>query len=143
MQEVRRKGFDRKVFEDESMQGWQLIRSGHKRTDRDGVALLLSPHVKVEEFKRVITAMIKVKGMRLCMINAYYPTNSYESDSAKVAFYNALSKAKKESEHKPKFKQIALVDLNAAIASSSKDVHSWVSILGSNNSDQVETNGNA
>ena len=126
MQEVRRKGFDRIQFDDESIKGWQLIWSGHKRKARHGVAFLLAPHVKTEEFKeylpaRVITVMIKVKGMRLCMMNAYSPTDSSESERAKVLFYNALSKAKLESDKKPKFKQIALGDFNATISSSIKE----------------------
>ena len=86
--------------------------------------------------------MIKVKGMRLCMMNAYSPTDSSESERAKVLFYNALSKAKLESDKKPKFKQIALGDFNATISSSSKEENTWDSILGPNNSDKVQTNGN-
>ena len=135
------------MFEDGSIEGWQLIWSGHKRKARHGVALLLAPHVKIEDFKeyqpaRVLTAMIEVKGMRLCILNAYSSTNCSESESAKIAFYSALSKAKVESDRRPRFKQIALGDFNATIASSSKEEHTWNSILGSNNSDRVETNGN-
>ena len=80
--------------------------------------------------------------MRLSILNAYAPTDSSKSDAAKSAFYSALTKAKKELDGYPKFKVLTLGDLNATISSGSKDSGAYDKVLGHNNSDKVETNGN-
>ena len=72
----------------------------------------------------------------------YSPTETTKSDSAKLAFYSALNKAKDEMDSKPKYKLIVLGDFNATISSASKDSGTWDAVLGNNNSDQVETNNN-
>lgn len=48
MQEVRRTSYDSVTLEDESLKGWKLIWSGHKRKHEHGVGFLLAPHVRLE-----------------------------------------------------------------------------------------------
>ena len=64
------------------------------------------------------------------------------SEETKAEFYAALNKTKYQLYLKPKFKVIALGDLNATISSHSNE--SWMrdDILGCNNYDRVEKNGN-
>ena len=80
--------------------------------------------------------------MRLSILNGYAPTNVTKSDSAKSAFYSALTKAKKDLNEKPRYKLIALGDFKATISTQGKESGSWEPILGHNNSDRVETNDN-
>ena len=58
LQEVRRTGFGSIVFDDDSIQGWQFVWSGHKRKREHGVATLLAPHVELEEYKEHLAAML-------------------------------------------------------------------------------------
>ena len=95
MQETRRLSSGITTFVDKSIYGWQLIWSGHKRKRQHGVAILLAPHVTLEEYEvfldaRVITAKVRVGNMRLALLNVYAPTNSNGSDSAKSGFYRAI-----------------------------------------------------
>ena len=83
-----------------------------------------------------------VKNLRLSVLNVYAPTDATESESTKNSFYTALNKAKEELDVTPSYKLIALGDFNASISSKSKDSGSWDSILGTNNSDKIDTNGN-
>ena len=147
MQEVRRTGNGLLVCDDESLKGWQLIWSGHKRKREHGVAILFAPHVKIEHHMehlqaRIISANVCVKGMRLALLNVYSPTDCTQSEAAKAAFYCALNKAKLVLDESPKYKMIAMGDWNATISAQSKASGAWDSILGYNNSDRVETNNN-
>ena len=78
----------------------------------------------------------------MSILNAYAPTDSTKSDTAKSSFYSALSKAKKYLDEFPKFKVVALGDFNATISTMSKDSGAWDQVLGHNNSDRVTTNNN-
>ena len=49
MQEVRRTGAGVFIFDDDSLRGWKLVWSGHKRKHEHGVAILIAPHVKLED----------------------------------------------------------------------------------------------
>ena len=80
MQETRRLSSGTTTFVDKSIYGWQLIWSGHKRKRQHGVAILLAPHVTLEEYEvfldaRVITAKVRVGNMRLALLNVYAPTD--------------------------------------------------------------------
>ena len=147
MQETRRINSGVFTFEDESIKGWQLIWTGHKRKRHHGVAILLAPHVTLEEHNvyldaRIIAAKVKVGNMRLALLNAYAPTEANGSETAKLSFYKALSKAKSALGKTPKFKLVTLGDFNATISSQSKTSGDWDSVLGHNNSDRVVTNDN-
>ena len=145
MQEVRRTGSGVFTFDDDSLKGWQLVWSGHKRKRSHGVAILLAPHIKIEDHEehlaaRIVSATINMKGMRLTILDA--PTDCTKSEAAKSAFYVALSKAKADLDKNPKYKLVTLGDFNATISTESKSSGTWDSILGHNNSDRVETNDN-
>ena len=147
LQEVRHTSTGVLTFEDESLNGWQLIWSGHKRKRIHGVGILLAPHVKLVSHKehlpaRIVSATVIVNGMRLSILNVYAPTDSTESESTKSAFYAAPNKAKAELDSKRRYKVLTLGDFNATISSHSRDNGSWNTILGNNNSDRVETNNN-
>ena len=147
MQETRRINSGVFTFEDESIKGWQLIWTGHKRKRHHGVAILLAPHVTLEEHNvyldaRIIAAKVKVGNMRLALLNAYAPTEANGSETVKSSFYKALSKAKSALGKTPKFKLVTLGDFNATISSQSKTSGDWDSVLGHNNSDRVVTNDN-
>ena len=147
MQETRRTSSGMCTLVDKSINGWQIIWSGHKRKRQHGVALLLAPHVILEEHNvfldaRIVTAKVRVGNMRLGLLNAYAPTEANGSDSAKSGFYSALNKAMKALERTPKFKIITFGDFNATISSHSKNSGAWDSVLGYNNSDRVTTNNN-
>ena len=106
MQETRRTSSGMCTLVDKSINGWQLIWSGHKRKRQHGVALLLAPHVILEEHNvfldaRIVTAKVRVGNMRLALLNAYAPTEANGSDSAKSGFYSALNKAMKALERTP------------------------------------------
>ena len=80
MQESRRTSSGTVTFEDESIKGWQMAWSGHKRKHEHGVAILLAPHVELEEHiehvaARINSATICVKGLRHTILNVYSPTN--------------------------------------------------------------------
>ena len=125
IQEARRRWSGRITFNDESIKGWQMVWTGHKRKFEHGVAILLAPHVICDEHfvfldARIIAATVTVSGMRLAILNGYAPTNSSPSETAKLGFYSALSKAKKKLDGMPKFKTIVLGDFNATISSRSK-----------------------
>ena len=125
IQEARKLGKDEFTFGDSSIQGWHIAWSGHKRKKEHGVATILAPHVKLEEFKkhldaRIISTKICVRGLKMSILNAYAPTERTKSDAAKSSFYSALSKAKKYLDESPKFKVVTLGDFNATISSMSK-----------------------
>ena len=84
-----------------------------------------------------------VRGVRIAILNVYAPTDANKSDATKQAFYVALSKAKTELVSQLKYKLIVLDDFNATISSKSKNTGVWDAVLGHNNSDRVETNGNS
>ena len=130
IQEARRLGKGDFAFEDGSIQGWQIAWSGHRRKKEHGVATLLAPHVKLEEYEehlaaRIISTKISVKGLKMSILNAYAPTDSTKSDAAKAGFYSALTKAKKRPEESPKFKVVTIGDFNATISSKSNDSGGW------------------
>ena len=147
MQEVRRTSTGSFTFDDESLKGWQMVWSGHKRKHEHGVAILLAPHVKLEDHcehmpARIISARVVVKNLELSILNGYAPTDSTKSETAKSLFYTTMTKAKEQLEQTPRHKIIALGDFNATISSNSKECGSWDEVLGHNNSDRVATNGN-
>ena len=147
MQETRRTNSGVYTLGDKSISGWQLVWSGHKRKRQHGVAILLAPHVILEEHDvfldaRIVTAKVRVGNMCLALLNAYAPTEANRSDTAKSCFYRALVKAKTALEMTPKFKIVTLGDFNATISSQSKTSGAWDSVLGHNNSDRVTTNDN-
>ena len=80
--------------------------------------------------------------MWLSILNGYAPCDSTKSETAKLSFYSALSKAKKKLDETPKFKTIVLGDFNATISSQSKASVVWDAVLGHNNSDRIEITGN-
>ena len=146
-QEARKLGKDEFTFKVDPIQGWHVVWSGHKRKKEHGVAILLAPHVKLEEFTehlaaRIISTKICVRGLKLSILNAYAPTDSTKSDAAKSSFYSALSKAKKYLDESPKFKVVTTGDFNATISSMSKDSGAWDKVLGHNNSDRLPTSNN-
>ena len=81
IQEARRLHNGHVVLKDDSIFGWQLVWSGHKRKHQHGVAILLAPHVTLEEHfvfldARIIAVKVKVHGMRLSILNGYAPCDS-------------------------------------------------------------------
>ena len=80
--------------------------------------------------------------MWLSILNGYAPCDSTKSETAKLSFYSALSKAKKKLDETPKFKTIVLGDFNATISTQSKESGVWDAVLGHNNSDRMDTTGN-
>ncbi len=147
MQEMRRISYGSIIFDDDSIKDWQMVWSGHKRKREHGVAILLAPYVNLEEFQehlaaRIISAKVRVHGMRLSILNAYAPTDVTVAESTKTTFYSALTKAKKTLEKNPKFKIVTLGDFNATISSQSKGSGVWDEVIGHNNSDRVNTSNN-
>ena len=147
LQETRRTGNGAFIFDDESLKGWQLVWTGHKRKREHGTGILLAPHVKLDDHTehlqaRIVSAYVCVHGVRFAILNIYSPTDCTESESAKASFYAALTKAKLELDKTSKYKPIILGDWNATISSESKSSGAWDYILGHNNSDRVQTNGN-
>ena len=147
LQEVRHLSTGVITFDDESLKGWQFVWSGHKKKRQHGVGILLAPHVQLVSYKehlqaRIISATVSVRGMRLAILNVYAPTDASDSESAKNIFYASLNKAKIYLDNTPKYKVIPLGDFNATISSTSKNTGSWNEVLGSNNSDRVDTNDN-
>ena len=146
MQETRILGVDKKIFLEDSLYGWQLVWSGFQRKHIHGVAFLLAPHIQLEKFTeylpaRILAVNIRCKGLKLALLNGYAPIEDSNS-SKKASFYRSLGKAKKDLDANPKFKVVTLGDFNATISSTSKESGAWDSILGSNNSDRVETTNN-
>ena len=146
LQEVRRRGAGVSEFDDESIKGWQLVWSGFKIKAEAGVALLLAPHInlvdhQIHQEARILTAYINIKGMRVSLINTYFPAEMAE-DSSKDRFYCNLRKSLKETNSNKSFKPILLGDLNSTIGMNSKMSGVWDYILGSNNSDRLRTNNN-
>ena len=122
MQETRILGCDKKIFQDDSLYGWQLVCSGLQRKHIHGVAILLAPHVQLEKFTeylpaRVLSVTIRCKGLKLNILNGYSPIDD-SSDSTKALFYRSLGKAKKDLDTNPKYK---VVTLGASISSTSKE----------------------
>ena len=147
MQEVRRTGTGLTTFDDSSLKGWQFVWEGHKRKKEHGVGILLAPHIQIQLYDihlqaRILSVRAIVRGVRIAILNVYAPTDANKSDATKQAFYAALSKAKAELVSQPKYKLIVLGDFNATISSESKNTGAWDAVLGHNNSDRVETNGN-
>ena len=147
LQETRRTGTGVSTFDDPSIAGWQLVWSGHKRKREHGVGMILAPHVILDHHEehlqaRIISARVRVHGMRFYILNVYAPTDCTQSEAAKSSFYSALSKAKLEIDKSPSYKLIVLGDWNATISAASKLSGAWDSVLGCNNPDRVETNGN-
>ena len=147
LQEVRHTGCGCITFDDRSLKGWQMAWSGHAVKHIHGVAILCAPHVQVEEHQehmpaRILSVRVSVKGKKMMILNCYAPTDSTKSDTAKNYFYKVLQKAKEDLDKYPKFKMITLGDFNATIGAGSKESGSWNNILGHNNSDRRETNGN-
>ena len=146
MQETRILGCEKKFFQDDSLYGWQLVWSGLKRKRFHGVAFLLAPHVQLEQFTeyvpaRLLAVTVRCKGLKLALLNGYAPIDDAK-DSTKTLFYRALGKAKRDLNGTPSYKVVTLGDFNATISSTSKASGAWDSILGSNNSDRVETTDN-
>ena len=86
-------------FDDDSIKGWQLVWSGHKQKHEHGVGFLLAPHVEIEEYEqhlpaRILSIKVKVRGLRLAVINVYSPTDATKSETTKSLFYSSLNKAK-------------------------------------------------
>ena len=135
------------MFDDDSLRGWQLVWSGHKRKREHGVGILIAPHVKLDHHTehlqaRIVSANVRVRGFRFAILSIYSPTDCTESEAAKTSFYSALTKAKLELDKSPKYKPIVLGDWNATISAESKTSGAWDSIMGYNNPDRVQTNGN-
>ena len=122
-----------------------MIWTGNKRKRHHGVAILLAPHVTLEEHNvyldaRIIATKVKVGNKRLALLNTYAPTEANGSETAKLSIYKALSKPKFALRKAPKFKLVTLRDFNATISSQSKTFGDWDSVLCHNNSDRVVTN---
>ena len=147
MQEVKRTGTGLTTFDDSSLKGWQFVWGGHKRKKEHGVGILLAPHIQIQLYDihlqaRILSLRVIVRGVRIAILNVYAPTDAKKSNATKQAFYAALSKTKAELVSQPKYKLIVLGDFNATISSESKNTGAWDAVLGHNNSDRVETNGN-
>ena len=146
MQETRRTSTGLITFNDDSLKGWQLVWSGYKRKCEHGAAILMAPHVVIDKYQerypaRIISTSIPIKGMRITILNSYAPTDCTMPEATKAAFYTVFNK-KYQPDLKPKFKVIAIGDINATISSHSKKSGMLDVILGCNNFDRVETDGN-
>ena len=65
IQESRRTSSDLIAFEDDSIKKWQLVQSRHKRKDEHGAALLLAPHVKIEDHTEHFATRIHLATMTI------------------------------------------------------------------------------
>ena len=146
LQEVRRCGSGTIGFDCESLLGWQFVWSGYKSKSRDGVGFIFAPHVKLVDTQihleaRILSVRVVVHGLFLTLTCSYAPTNC-SSESAKSHFYGKLRQANKDMLKFNRFKSINLGDFNASIGMDSKNSGAWDNVLGSNNSSNLETNGN-
>ena len=104
-------------------------------------------HIKLEDYKehlkgRILSTTVVIKGVNITILNGYAPTDEAPIAS-KQLFYRSLAKAKADlAKSAPTFKLVTLGDFNATISLRSKDSGAWDSVLGSNNSDKVNTTDN-
>ena len=88
------------TFEGDSIKGWQLVWTAHKRKHKHGVALVLAPHVKIEDHEEYLADRIhsaNINGLKLAILDVYPPTNGIQTETAKSSFYVALNKAKNKT----------------------------------------------
>ena len=145
-QETRKTGSDELTFEDPVLKGWRVIYSGFKKKAQAGVAIVLAPHVILEDTilvkeGRIIGVRVIVNGIKLSVFSCYSPTDTKQySDSTKDLFYSTLLKATKniKSEY-PSFKLIVGGDFNATVGKDCEP-EKWPCV--GNNHDPDPTSGN-
>ena len=104
------------------LKGWKIIFSGFKKKAQAGVAIVLAPHVVLEDVifvkeGRIVGVRVIVNGINLSIFSCYSPTDTKSySDATKDAFYSTLLKATKTvmSDH-PSFKLIVSGDFNTNV----------------------------
>ena len=121
-QETHRTGDKEIQFDGTVLKGWKIISSGFKKKAQAGVAIVLAPHVKLEDViyvkaGRIVGVRVIVSGIKLSIFSCYSPTDTKSySEQTKDEFYSSLLKATKsvKSDH-PSFKLIVGGDFNATI----------------------------
>ena len=146
-QETRICGNGELEFEDQALKGWKVLYSGFKKRIQAGVAIVLAPHIKVEDIMyvedgRIIGARIIVNGLRLSVFSCYAPTDTKSySDQQKTGFYTSLKKATTTvKKNFPGFKLIIGGDFNATIGNDCQ-TEKWRCIGDNNDPDPTSENG--
>ena len=68
--ETNRTGDEEIEFDDTVLKGWKILSSGFKKKAQAGVAIVLAPHVKLEDFiyvkaGRIVVVRVIVNGIKL------------------------------------------------------------------------------
>ena len=129
------------------LKGWRVIYSGFKKKAQAGVAIVLAPHVVLEDTifvkeGRIIGVRVIVNGIKLSIFSCYSPTDTKQySDSTKDLFYSTLLKATKsiKSEH-PSFKLIVGGDFNATVGKDCEP-EKWPCVGNNHDPDPTSDNG--
>ena len=137
-QETHKIGIGEIEFNDPSLKGWRVIYTGFKRKAQAGVAIVLAPHVRLDDIMdieqgRIIGARVRIKGLKLSVFSCYAPTDTKSySDQIKNTFYNTLRKAvtSVKNEH-PSYKLVIGGDFNATVGNDFQSEHS--KCIGKNN----------
>ena len=145
-QETHKTGNGEIEFTDDVLKGWKIIFSGFKKKAQAGVAIVLAPHVVLEDVifvkeGRIVGVRVIVNGINLSIFSCYSPTDTKSySDATKDAFYSTLLKATKtiKSDH-PSFKLIVGGDFNATVGKDCEP-EKWACV--GNNHDPDPTSGN-
>ena len=137
-QETHKIGIGEVEFDDPLLKGWRVLYTGFKRKAQAGVAIVLAPHVILDDIMdvdqgRIIGARLKIKGLKLSVFSCYAPTDTKSySDQIKNSFYNTLRKAitSVKNDH-PSYKLVIGGDFNATIGKESQSEFS--KCIGKNN----------
>ena len=146
-QETHKIGIGEVEFDDPSLKGWRVLYTGFKRKAQAGVAIVLAPHVILDDIMhveqgRIIGARVRTNGLKLSIFSCYAPTDTKSySNQIKINFYNTLRKAvsSAKKDH-PSYKLVIGGDFNATIGNDFQSPNS--KCIGKNNDpDPTSENG--
>ena len=147
-QETHKIGFGEVEFDDPLLKGWRVLYTGFKRKAQAGAAIVLAPHVILDDIMeiesgRIIGARIRIRGLKLSVFSCYAPTDTKSySDQIKNSFYHTLRKAVSsvKKDH-PSYKLVIGGDFNATIGTDFQSENS--KCIGRNNDpNPTSENGN-
>ena len=121
-QETHKIGSGEVEFDDPLLKGWRVLYTGFKRKAQAGAAIVLAPHVILDdimdiELGRIIGARVRIRGLKLSVFSCYAPTDTKSySDQIKNNFYHTLRKSVSsvKKDH-PSYKLVIGGDFNATI----------------------------
>jgi len=146
MQETRMAGQGEVEFKDEVLMGWRVLYYGLRRKSNAGVAIVLSPRVKLVDVEylmegRIILARVSLHGVKLNIVSCYSPNETYSIPSKEI-FYNTLSKAITTTKKShPSFKLVVCGDFNATIGKDCSQNNSLACVGRFNDDEPTSFNG--